>query len=106
MTTAVSTTAGTHPSLLSGMELDYRMYGHACAATGQTASRQTFEQGYEEGRFHFHQDKALLADLLETYRINVQYLAEEWLASNDRASAWGVSPCEAACRLVLILKTD
>ena len=89
---------------LAGAELDYQMYCHACAVTGQTASRQGFEQGYGEGKFHFHQDKALLADLLETYRINVQYLAQEWLASNLVASAWGSTPCEAVCRLVLILK--
>lgn len=89
---------------LSLAELDYQMYCHACAVTGQTASRQAFEQGYGKGQFQFHQDKSLLADLLETYRINVQYLAEEWLASNDRASAWGATPIEAACRLVLILK--
>ena len=90
---------------LAGDELDYQMYCHACSVTGQAASRQAFEQGYGEGRFHFHQDKALLADLLETYRINVQYLADSWLASNLVSSAWGETPSEAVCRLVLILKS-
>jgi hypothetical protein len=41
--------------------------------------------------------------MLETYKINVQFLADEWLASNTKASAWGETPLVAACRLVLIL---
>ena len=88
---------------LSGEELDYQMYRHACNVTGQQASREAFEQGYSQGQFHFHQDKALLSDLLETYKLNVQYLAEEWLASNANGSAWGETPAEATCRLVLAL---
>ena len=91
---------------LCGEELDYQMYCHACGVTGQKPSRQAFEQGYSQGQFHFFQDKALLSDLLETYKLNVQYLAEEWLASNADASAWGESPGEAVCRLVLALRTD
>ena len=89
---------------LIGEELDYQMYCHACKATGQSASRATFDTGYGKGQFHFHQDKTLLLDLLETYRVNVQFLAEEWLASNERASAWGETPLIAACRLVLKLQ--
>lgn len=88
---------------LHGEALDFEMYCHACKATGQTSSRDTFDAGYGKGQFHFHQDKALLIDLLETYKVNVQYLAEEWLASNDRASAWGDTPLVAACRLILKL---
>lgn len=88
---------------LSGEELDYQMYCHACKVTGKAASRAEFEAGYSKGQFQFQTDKALLLDLLETYRINVQYLAEEWLASNERTSAWGATPLEAACRLVLQL---
>ncbi len=89
---------------LIGEELDYQMYCHACKATGQSASRTAFEAGYGKGQFHFQQDKTLLLDLLETYRVNVQFLAEEWLASNERASAWGETPLVAACRLVLKLQ--
>ncbi|HVL00670.1 MAG TPA: hypothetical protein VM553_12700 [Dongiaceae bacterium] len=89
---------------LVGQELDYQMYCHACKATGQAPSRDTFDQGYAEGRFRFSEDKALLADLLETYRVNVQYLAESWLASNLVSSAWGETPSEAVCRLILKLR--
>lgn len=88
---------------LTGEELDYQMYCHACKVTGKTPSKSEFEAGYSKGQFHFQTDKTLLLDLLETYRINVQYLAEEWLASNARSSAWGATPLEAACRLVLQL---
>ena len=88
---------------LIGEELDYQMYCHACKATGQPPSRSAFDAAYGKGQFRFQQDKTLLVDLLETYRINVQYLAEEWLASNDKASAWGETPLVATCRLVLKL---
>lgn len=89
---------------LSGEELDYQMYCHACKLMGKPASRGDFDAGYSKGQFHFQQDKSLLLDLLETYRINVQYLADEWLASNDRSSAWGETPLVAACRLILQLQ--
>ena len=88
---------------LTGQALDNAMYGHACRVSGKSPDQSEFEQGYQNGRFHFHQDKTLLLDLLETYRINVQYLAEEWLASNERTSAWGQTPLVAVCRLVLML---
>ena len=88
---------------LSGEALDYQMYCHACGVTGQTPSKQAFDAGYGQGQFRFQMDKTLLIDLLETYKINVQYLAQEWLASNDRASAWGETPLVAACRLILKL---
>lgn len=88
---------------LVGEELDYQMYCHACKVTGQKASRDAFAAGYGNGQFRFQQDKSLLLDLLETYKINVQYLAQEWLASNERASAWGETPLIAACRLILKL---
>lgn len=88
---------------ITGEELDYQMYCHACKVTGQTASRSAFDTGYRQGQFHFQEDKTLLLDLLETYRVNVQFLAQEWLASNDRGSAWGESPLVAVCRLILKL---
>lgn len=88
---------------INGEALDYQMYCHACKATGQTPSQHAFNTGYAQGQFHFQQDKALLLDLLETYKINVQYLAEEWLASCSNASAWGETPLIAACRLILKL---
>ena len=89
---------------MNGETLDYTMYCHACKVTGQTPSKPAFDAGYAKGQFHFHQDKTLLVDLLETYRINVQYLAEEWLASNSEGSAWGETPLIAACRLILVLQ--
>jgi len=90
-------------SELTGRGLDYEMYRHACKVSGKTPSDAEFEQGYQKGQFHFHQDKALLLDLMETYKINTQYLAQEWLASTTRGSAWGETPLVAVCRLVLIL---
>lgn len=79
------------------------MYQHACKVSGKTPSQNEFELGYTEGKFHFHQDKALLLDLIETYKINTQYLAQEWLASTAYGSAWGETPLVAVCRLVLAL---
>ncbi len=90
-------------SELTGRALDYAMYKHACKVSGRDASEAEFDQGYQQGQFHFHQDKALLLDLVETYKINTQYLAQEWLASTTKASAWGETPLIAVCRLVLIL---
>ena len=72
---------------------------------GKAATRGEFDTGNSKGQFNFQQDKSLLLDLLETYRINVQYLADEWLASNDRSSAWGETPLQAACRLILRLQS-
>ncbi|MAR92756.1 MAG: hypothetical protein CML06_18020 [Pseudomonadales bacterium] len=79
------------------------MYCHACKVSGKDPSQEEFEAGYQNGQFRFHQDKALFLDLVETYRINTQYLAEEWLASTTSGSAWGDTPLIAACRLVLAL---
>ncbi|AUM10943.1 hypothetical protein [Ketobacter alkanivorans] len=88
---------------LTGQALDFEMYRHACKVSGKQPSQEQFEQGYANGQFHFHQDKALMLDLVETYKINTQYLAQEWLASTDRSSAWGETPLIAVCRLVLVL---
>ena len=88
---------------LRDQALDYEMYCHACKVSGKEPSKPEFEQGYSSGKFHFHQDKALLIDLVETYKINVQFLAQEWLASTTKASCWGETPLIAVCRLVLII---
>ena len=88
---------------LSGESLDFAMYQHACAVTGEKGSESAFKAGYGEGKFHFHSDKTLLLDLVETYRLNIQFLANEWLASTTSGSAWGETPLIAACRLVLLL---
>ncbi|RLP55990.1 MAG: hypothetical protein D6160_00870 [Ketobacter sp.] len=88
---------------VEGQNLDYEMYQYACKVSGKSPSQTEFEQGYQQGQFQFQKDKQLLLDLLETYKINVQFLAEEWLASNTKASAWGDTPLVAVCRLVLIL---
>jgi hypothetical protein len=90
---------------LSGKALDYQMYLHACKVLNHAhTSKKEFEEGYEKGQFHFSTDKNLLADLLETYRVNVQFLAGEWLASNTQGSAYSSSPLEAVCRLILLVK--
>ena len=91
---------------LRGEALDYEMYRHACKVSGKQASKEEFDGGYGNGQFRFHQDEALLLDLVETYRINVQFLANEWLASNERSSVWGDTPLVAVCRLVLILNPN
>lgn len=88
---------------LTGQALDYEMYQHACKVSDKTPSQAEFDEGYAKGQFHFHQDKALLLDMVETYKINTQYLAQEWLASTTRGSAWGNTPLIAVCRLVISL---
>lgn len=90
-------------SELTGRGLDFEMYRHACKVSGKTPTDAEFDQGYQKGQFHFHQDKALMLDLVETYKINTQYLAQEWLASTTKGSAWGETPLEAVCRLILTL---
>lgn len=90
-------------SELTGRGLDFEMYRHACKVSGKTPTDAEFDQGYQKGQFHFHQDKALMLDLVETYKINTQYLAQEWLASTTKGSAWGETPLVAVCRLILTL---
>ena len=88
---------------LTGEELDYWMYQHACKVLAKTGSKQEFEAGYGQGQFQFSSDKALLVDLMETYNINIQRLAGEWLASTAGNSFYGDTPLMAACRLVIAL---
>lgn len=87
---------------LSGKDLDYWMYRHACKVLDKSPTENEFNTGYSEGKFQFSSDAALLHDLMTQYEIRVQYLAEEWLASTTSASVYGSSPLEAACRLVII----
>jgi hypothetical protein len=72
-----------------------------CKLRNEASSRETFNAGWEEGRFRFSSDRALLADLMETYQINIQRLAGEWLASTAGNSYYGDTPLLAACRLVV-----
>ena len=88
---------------LSGEHLEYWMYQHACKVLSKTGSKDEFEKGYANGQFHFATDKALLGDLMETYNINIQRLAGEWLASTAGNSFYGDTPLMAACRLVVAL---
>lgn len=88
---------------LEGEQLDYWMYCHACKACGETAAKATFDEGYAQGRYRFSSDRALLADLMETYQINLQRLAGEWLASTAGNSYYGDTPLLASCRLVVAL---
>ena len=89
---------------LEGEELDYWMYRNACEVLENKASKQDFDSGYAEGKFHFSEDKALLSDLMETYTINIQRLAGEWLASTSGHSYYANSPIIAAIRLVIALR--
>ena len=89
---------------LEGKDLDYWMYKHACVVLENTASTEEFESGYTKGQFRFSEDKGLLFDLMETYLINVQRLAGEWLASTSGQSYYADTPLVAACRLVVGLK--
>lgn len=87
---------------LTGRDLDYWMYQHACKVLNKKPTKQEFDQGYGEGKFHFSEDLSLLQELMVTYTIRVQYLAEEWLASNTTSSVYGETPIQAVCRLVVI----
>lgn len=86
---------------LLGEQLDYWMYCHASKVMGEAPSKGDFEKAYTDGKFHFSADRALLADLMETYNINIQRLAGEWLASTSGNSYYGDTPLIAACRLVI-----
>lgn len=88
---------------LSGEQLDYWMYQHACKVLEKAGSKEDFDKGYGNGQFQFSTDKALLVDLMETYNINIQRLAGEWLASTAGNSFYGDTPLMAACRLVVAL---
>ena len=94
----MDTTAEKAPS--ADAALDYQIYQHACKTLEQVASRQDFEQGYAQGQFHFSSQKALLADLLVQYEINLQRLAGEWLASTHNASAYDPAPLPAVLKLI------
>ena len=89
---------------LSGEQLDYWMYQHACKVMEKTASKADFETGYKNGEFQFSTDKALLMDLLQVYNINLQRLAGEWLASTSGHSVYADCPLEAVCRLVVSIQ--
>jgi len=91
-------------SNLEGKDLDYWMYKHACEVLDNNGSQSEFDTAYGEGKFHFSEDRSLLADLMETYTINVQRLAGEWLASTSGQSYYADTPLIAACRLVVGLK--
>jgi hypothetical protein len=91
---------------LADAELDYQIYQHACKTLEQSTSREVFEQGYENGLFHFSNQKTLLADLLSIYEIHLQKLAGEWLASTHQASAYGHTPLSAALKLICKLDSN
>lgn len=86
---------------LAGQGLDFWMYRHAAQQLGKETSQSEFEKGYANKMFHFCNDKALLADLIEQYDIRLQKLGDEWLASTENASQFGTYPGEAVCRLVV-----
>lgn len=86
---------------LSTKQLDFFMYQHACQTLKKTGSKQEFTDQYQQGQFHFSQDPALLSDILLSYCINIQNLSGDWLASDVNSSAYGTTPTEAACRLVI-----
>ena len=88
---------------VSGKQLDYKMYEYACRVLDRKPSVESFEKGYSNGQFHFSTDASLLVDLMQRYKINLQQLAGEWLASTTQGSVYSPNPVEAACRLVLKL---
>lgn len=88
---------------LSGEQLDYWMYLQACNLMDKTGNKADFDAGYSEGKYHFLDDRALLMDLVETYQMNIQRIAGDWLASSAGSSFYGDSPLVAACRLVVAL---
>lgn len=88
-------------SELQCQALDYWMYQHAAKQLNREASVEDFEQGYDQGKYRFCVDKALLADLMERYDIRMQMLGREWLASTETQSQYGTDPIIAACRLVI-----
>lgn len=85
-------------------QLDYYMYLLGCKTLDKTGDMASFKAGYAKGEYHFVQERSILTDLLETYSINVQKLAGEWLASNTENSSFSATPTEAACRLIIKLK--
>ena len=88
---------------LSGKDLDYWMYRHACKVLEKTPTDSEFNDGHGQGKFQFSQDASLLQDLMTQYEIRVQFLADEWLASTTSNSVYGATPLEAACRLTVII---
>ena len=89
-------------STLTGKDLDYWMYRHACQVLDKTPADEEFESAHSQGQFHFSNDPTLLQDLLVQYDIRLQMLAGEWLASTSSSSCYGEHPLEAACRLVVL----
>ena len=77
------------------------MYKHAAYVLGKDASEAEFRKAYTEGRYHFTEDPSLLNDLLLEHSLRMQMLGDEWLASTEKASAYGKTPIEAACRFVV-----
>jgi len=88
---------------LDGRELDFKLYQLSCQWTNRPTDAAAFEAGYEQGRFHFSEDAAFLADLVSQFELRLQLLAGEWLASTDQHGQYGKTPLEAACRVVLAI---
>ena len=78
--------------------LDYWVYRCAALNLKKAYDPAEFESGYRQGQFRFSEDATLLNDLLETYQIRLQRLADEWLASGTQHSQYGQTALTAACR--------
>ena len=85
-------------SELDGKDLNYWVYRYAASSLKKSPSLDEFEAAYADGKFRFTEDKALLADLVESYEIRLQLLSDEWLASGVNNSQYGPTPLVAACR--------
>ncbi len=82
-------------------QLNYLIYKYAAHLLDQNSSIEAFHKGQEDGQFNFLANKALLPDLMDLYRFNLQFLCDEWLASNDKMSFYGKSPMHAAARFII-----
>jgi hypothetical protein len=88
-------------SVLSDGEINYLIYQYAAGVLSKHFSKEDFEQGVLAGNYNFLENKALLPDLMELYRFNLQFLCDEWLASNDKMSFFGKTPMHAAALFII-----
>ena len=80
--------------------LDYQLYQHGAQLLKKSASEADFLAGYQTGKYQFSQAPNLLDSLLSIYKINLQTLCGEWLASTETASQFGKTPIESVSGLI------
>ena len=87
--------------ILSDNEINYLIYQYAAGILSKQFSKEDFDRGGIAGSYNFLENKALLPDLMEVYRFNLQFLCGEWLASNEKISFFGKTPMHAAAFFVI-----